>query len=198
MKLKSFFCSLFLLSFLISNSQDIIRDYNSRDIEAALKLIGIEIFKFDFGASENGFNLIIYLDEIAYDSIISNQTFSFGQWRNDLTEKELKIIPKITNYNDSVYWCNIIHPNAHILLRFDISEEFRRAHHWMIIEQDEIIYDKKTPLLFYGMAWEDYFNDQKIMRFCWGENITRGMDNVSLKNIDHMVLISYELRSMTK
>ena len=42
--------------------------------------------------------------------------------------------------------------------------------------------------------WEDSYKGQKIYRFCWGEDITRKMDNENLNKVEHMLLISYELK----
>ncbi|QGY42915.1 DUF5041 domain-containing protein [Maribellus comscasis] len=194
MKRFTFLSLFFIFYSTLLFSQKLVTELNSGDIRSALKLANIEIHKFNFSEADTVHNLTIYLDEIADDSIINHKEYNFGRWSNDLTKRQLKIMSKIDSAKDSVYFITLSHPGMQLSARFDISPEFCKNHAWMDVKQDEILYDKKTPLLFFGMFWEDEFNGQKVYRFCWGEEVTREMNNVSLDQIDHMILVSYELK----
>lgn len=183
---------LIISSLLPSKAQELVQNLNFDDVKKAFKLANIELFKFDFDYVDTTKNLIIHVDELYKDSIANHKQFNFGTWNSSET-KQFTVLSKINSDKDSIYFITLSHLRMELSTRFNISPEYRKAHYWMNIEQEKIAYDQKVPLLFYGQAWEDEFNGQKILKFCWGDEVTRKMDNPSIKNIDHMILISYEL-----
>lgn len=191
--MKQILTATLLLFTILAHGQGLNEELESADIKAALKMLGIEIFKYDFSQQKEDFNLIIHLDELADDSVIISKSYNLGKWDSVAKLKELRIIPKISSDTTSIYWVKISHPNMEFTERFDISPEFRHPHFWHQIQPGEIVYSKKTPLVFYGMSWESEFNGMKIRRFCWGQQIDREMKNETLKKVGHMILISYEL-----
>ncbi|KJF42931.1 DUF5041 domain-containing protein [Draconibacterium sediminis] len=185
-----FICLIPALSF----AQKSISELNSKDLRASLKLLGVEVFKYDFSDAEPNCGLTIYIEEYNKDSLLSSHPFNFGLWDKDLGEKEFELIAKVSSDTTQTYWLNLIHPKMQVKDRINVAPEFRNAHYWMEIEEGELEYDKKIPLLFYGQAWEDEIQGMKIRRFCWGQAIGRDMKNENLEKIEHMVLISYELK----
>lgn len=191
MKMKIIICFFLLIFPNLTKSQELIEDLNTKDLNDAIEMLGIDIFKFNFDSIENDYGLKIYLEEIAKDSVIKQQVKNFGPWDNESKHKRLKIISETKK--DSVVKIKLLHPNMEIMPKFDIKPVYRKAHFWEPIKQNGLNYDEKTPLIFYGMSWEDEYKGKKIRRFCWGEKITRKMDNENLDKIEHMILISYEL-----
>jgi hypothetical protein len=186
---------LLILSFsFIGKSQNIQKGLSQADIRNALKIKGLEIFKFDFDSIDTDYNLTIHIEEIGNDSVIETKVRNFYSWQKDLAKKNLTIITNKNSNSPSTSYISFIHPNSETSIRFDFSEKFNREHIWKPIKQGKIVYNQKVPLLFYGMMWEDSFLGQKIYRFCWGEDITRKMDNENFNKIEHMLLISYELK----
>jgi len=193
MNIKITLIALFVIMPMFISAQSLNRELKSEDISAALKMIGLEVYKYSFDASNIDYNLILHLEEIANDSILNKKSYNLGKWKPEIKTKELKIISNISSDTSETYWLNIVHPNMEFVQPFNISKAFRKAHYWMQIKQGEIVYEQKTPLLFYGMAWEDEFRGMKILRFCWGEDIGRDMKNETLKKVEHKILVSYEL-----
>jgi len=194
MKTKALLITLILFFPFIVVSQSLKSELNSTDIRAALKLSGLEIFKFNFDSVKPDYNLIVYIEEISKDSIICKETSRIRPWKSELLKKELSIITKTSSDTSSVYWINLLHPNMRRTIPFNILPKYRETHIWMPIKQNEIVYDQKIPLLFYGMMWKDSYKGQQIRRFCLGGDITRKMENKNLKKVEHMLLISYELK----
>nr|WP_319509623.1 hypothetical protein [uncultured Draconibacterium sp.] len=185
-------CTLLVITFL-ANGQRPIEKLESGDIQAALNMNGIEIFKYDISKKTENSKLIIHLDEIANDSIIKSKSYNFGKLDSAAKIKDLRIISYISSDTASVYWMKIGYSIMETKIRFDIPNEFRNAHYWLEIEPGEIEYNKKTPLVFCGLSWESEMNGMKFRRFCWGAKVDREMKNKTLKNVKHMILISYEL-----
>lgn len=185
-------CTLLVITFL-ANGQKPNEKLESADIQAALNMIGIDIFKYDFSKKTENSGLIVHLDEIANDSIIKSKSYNFGTLDSTAKIKDLRIIPYISSDTASVYWIKIGYSKMELKQRFDIPNEFRNAHYWLQIEPGEIEYNKKIPLVLCGMSWESEINGMKIRRFCWGTKVDREMKNKTLKNVKHMILISYEL-----
>jgi len=191
MKIKLVIIFSLLIFPHLTKSQERIEDLNTKDINDAIEMLGVDIFKFNFDPIQNDYRLKIYLEEIAKDSVINRKVKNFGQWGNDSKHKRLKIISNTKK--DSVATFKLLHPNMEIMTRFNIKPTYRKAHYWKPIKQNELNYSGKTPLIFYGMSWEDEYNGQKIRRFCWRNEIARKMENDNLDKIEHMILISYEL-----
>ncbi|PKQ67530.1 hypothetical protein BZG01_07275 [Labilibaculum manganireducens] len=186
---------LFIATFLpiILNAQKLNKELESSDINEALNMMGVDIFKFDFDSVDLNYNLTLYLEEYIEDSIMIKKSFNMGKWSSDNIQKEIKLISKISSDTTKTFWFKIIHPNRQQTVRFDILPEFRSVHYWKEITADNIAYGKKTPLLFLGMAWEDSYNGMKIRRFCWGEDVKCDLKNETLKKIKHKILLSYQL-----
>lgn len=123
-----------------------------------------------------------------------SKPYAFGKWQADAEQKEFKLISYIESDSFDVYWLNLVHPNMELNSRINIPAEYSNAHYWMKIAPGAVEYDTKVPLLFCGLSWEDEIQGIKIGRFCWGEDIQRAMQNETLDNIEHMILISYELK----
>jgi len=194
MKFKLLLIILILPFSFIAKSQNIQKELSQSDIKKALKIKGLEIFKFNFDSVDTDYNLTVHIDEISKDSILKTEVRHFYSWQKDSKKKNLSIITNKNRHSPATSYINFIHPNIESTIRFDFSEKFNREHIWRSIKPGKIVYNKKVPLLFYGMMWEDSYKGQKIYRFCWGEDITRKMDNENLNKVEHMLLISYELK----
>lgn len=191
--MKKLLIGLILLIPYFASAQSLNKTLESQDISTALKMMGLEVFKFNFESVKDGYTLIVYIDEFENDSIIKHKKHQFGSWKPDAKVKELKLFSKISSATAETYWLNIVHPNRECTDRFDIASRFRKAHYWMPIKQGEIVYEQKTPLLFYGMAWEYELNGRLVRRFCWGEEVDRDMKNKTLNMLEHKIVISYKL-----
>ena len=191
MKIKLVIIFSLLIFPYITKSQERIENINTKELNDAIEMLGVDIFKFSFDSIENDYGLKLYLEEITKDSVITRVVKNFGQWKNGSKHKKLKIISNTKK--DSVAAIKLLHPNMEIMTKFDIKSIYRNAHYWKPIKQNGLNYDEKTPLIFYGMSWEDEYEGKKIRRFCWGDEITRKMDNENLDKIEHMILISYKL-----
>ena len=192
--MKKILFILTILSPLLGFGQKSITELDSKDLRSSLKLLGVEVFKYDFSDVEPNCGLTIFVDEYNKDSLVSSKPFNFGSWDKVPENKEFELISKVSSDTAQTYWLNLIHPRMQMVTRVDVAPEFRNAHYWMEIEQGKIEYEKKIPLFFYGQSWEAELQGMKIRRFCWGEAVGRDMKNESLENIEHMVLISYELK----
>ncbi len=191
--MKQKLAGLFLLFPLFLGAQPLVEKLDTDDISSAFKMLGIEIFKYDFSKQAPEYNLVIHVEEIVNGSVIQNKRYELGNWGKDQIKKELKIVSKITSDTTSTYWIKLSHPNMETTQRYYVSAEFRKIHFWKQITSGEIDYNQKVPLLFYGMGWEDTLKGRKILRFCWGDDVNRDMNNPTLKKIKHMILISYQL-----
>ncbi len=193
--MKSFIIALLALlpAFLQAQTPD--PELTPEDLRSALRLTGIQIFKYDFDSVKAGYKMILFLEERVKDSVITRKEYTIREWKND-EPHTLTILSKVSSPRAETYWINVIHPQMQFLERFDIPEEYRQPHFWKQIKQGAIVYEKKTPLLFYGMAWPDTLNGMQIRRFCWGEEVGREMRNKTLKKVEHMILISYKLEKL--
>ncbi|MBI9058460.1 MAG: DUF5041 domain-containing protein [Labilibaculum sp.] len=190
---KYLFIALLTLPSTALNAQTFNDKLEVDDVSDALKMLGLEVFKYNFDSINQDYQLLIHIDEIANDSIITSKSFKFRNWNAEQKNKEIKFISKIASDNADTYWIKIVHPKMVTTVPFNIAEKYRHIHHWQQIKKGPIEYNRKTPLLFYGMAWEDEYNGKKFRRFCWGEEIGRDLSNKTLKKVEHMILISYEL-----
>ena len=184
---------LLILFPLLLKAQPPVDKLDTGDISSAMKMLGVEIFKYDFSKQDLGYKLVIHIEEIIDGAVTQNKRYELGNWGQEQIKKELTVISKITSDTTSTYWLKLSHPNMEIMQRFSITAPFRQIHFWKQITPSEIEYNKKIPLLFYGMGWEDILKGRKVLRFCWGEEVNRDMQNPTLKKIRHMILISYEL-----
>jgi len=183
---------LLVFSFLLE-AQPPLEKLDTEDIGSAIKMLGVEIFKYDFSKQESQYNLIVHIDEMVDGSITKSRSYKLGSWTSEQTNRELRIFSRIASDTASAYWIKVSHPNMESMERFEVPAEFRKIHFWKQIVPGEIEYDKKIPLLFYGMGWEAELKGRKVLRFCWGEDVMRDLSNQTLKKIRHMLLISYEL-----
>ena len=183
---------MLLSSSSLTKSQELMKQVNTDDVKNALEMLGVNIFKYDFSHVENDCQLKMYYEEFAGDSVISQKVWNFYNWEKDEQPKTLKIIASTAN-KDGKYEIRTIHPNATRTYTFDIIEKYREPHYWKTIKQEYLVYNKKTPLVFYGMSWEEELRGKKVRRFCWRTEITREMDNKQLEKVEHMILISYQL-----
>jgi hypothetical protein len=190
--MKHRLAGILLLVPILLGAQPQVEKLDSDDISSAIKMLGLEIFKYDFSKQDLQYSLVIHVDEIVNTTIVKNKSYKLGSWTAE-QEKKIKIISKVTSDTASTYWLKISHPNMETQERFNIPKEFIKIHFWKQITSGEIEYNKKTPLLFYGTGWEAVLNGRKVLRFCWGEEVSRDMSNPTLKKIEHMILISYEL-----
>eukprot|EP01029_Cantina_marsupialis_P024551 TRINITY_DN633834_c0_g1_i1.p1 TRINITY_DN633834_c0_g1~~TRINITY_DN633834_c0_g1_i1.p1 ORF type:complete len:174 (+),score=11.02 TRINITY_DN633834_c0_g1_i1:41-523(+) len=156
-------------------------------------MLGLEVFKYNFDSINQDYQLLIHIDEIANDSIIKSKSFKFQNWNADQNNKEIKFISRIASDSTDTYWIKISHPKMVTKVPFNIAKKYRHTHYWQQVKEGPIEYNKKTPLLFYGMAWEFEYKGKKGRRFCWGEEFKRDLSNEVLKKVEHMILISYEL-----
>jgi len=191
--MKKLLIGLILIIPFFASAQSLNKTLEPKDVSTALKMMGLEVFKFDFESVKDGYNLIVHIEEFENDSIIKHKKHQFGSWKPEAKTKELKLFSKISSNTTETYWLSIVHLNGECTDRFDIASQFRKKHYWLPIKQGEIVYEQKMPLLFYGMAWEDELNGIKVLRFCWGEKVDRDMKNETLKKVEHKILISYEL-----
>ena len=75
-----------------------------------------------------------------------------------------------------------------------IHEEYQTTHIWKKVEEGEVIFYAKTPLLLYGSMWEDKAPDGRtIYRLCMDTYISRDLSNDDLEKINHMFLLSYKI-----
>jgi len=186
---------ILLLFPMLLEAQSLVEKLDSDDLSSAIKMLGIEAFKYDFGKQDIQYSLTVHVDELVDGSITKSKSYQFGNWTTEQLKKELKFFSRRTSDTSSTYWFKFSHPNMETTERFVLPAEFRKIpHSWKQIAPGEIVYDKKVPLLFYGMNWEGLRKGRKVMLFCWGEEITREMDDPILKKVRHMFLISYELK----
>lgn len=179
----------------ISGAQPPVEKLDSDDLTSAIKMLGVDVFKYDFSKQDPAYSLTVHVDEVVDGSITKSKSYQFGTWTTEQLKKELKFLSRRTSDTSSTYWFKFSHPNMETTERFVLPAEFRKIpHSWKQIAPGEIAYDKKVPLLFYGMNWEGLRKGRKVMLFCWGEEIKREMDDPILKNVRHMFLISYELK----
>ncbi len=178
---------------LFASAQKLKKEMGNEDVAAALKMIGIEFFEFDFKEVKENYSLHIYVDEYEKDSILLTKNYNFGQWKSSAEPKTFKLLSKIESDTASMYVFNILCPNMEISIPFKVLPRFRKVHYWQPIKEGTIEYNKKIPLLFLGMAWEAEFQGMKIKRFCWGEEIGRELDNESMDKVVHKFVISYKL-----
>jgi len=190
--MRNIILTLFALLPAFLQAQTFDPELTTEDLKAALKLTGINIFKYDFDSAKAGYKMILFLEEMVKDSVITRKEYTIREWKND-EPRTLTILSKVPSPRTETYWINVIHPRMQFLERFDIQEKYRQPHYWKEIKQGAIVYEKKTPLLFYSMAWPDTLNGVQIMRFCWGDEVDREMKNETLKKVEHMILISYML-----
>lgn len=191
--MKKLIIFLIILYPLVCIGQEPIKELNSADIRSSLKLLGLEVFKYDFSPVKDDYGLTIYIDQYVNDSLVLSKPYAFGKWEADAEQKEFKLISHIESDTSDVYWLNLVHPNMELNSKVDIPVGYRNAHYWMELAPGDIEYETKVPLLFCGLSWEDEIQGMKIRRFCWGEDVQRDMQNETLDNIEHMILVSYEL-----
>lgn len=191
--MRSLLVVTLLLVSTILDAQPPIEKPDTEDVALAIKMLGVDVFKYDFGNQDIQYALVVYIDELVDGSVIKSKSYKLGNWTAENSKRELRIFSKISSDTASVYWIKVSHPNMETMERFEVSPEFRKIHFWKQIVPGEISYNKKVPLLFYGLAWEAELKGRKVLRFCWGEEIARDMNNPTLRKVRHMFLVSYEL-----
>ena len=147
-------------------SQSTSTDYNDEDINTAFELLGLNLNKLDFtGVKENTY-IIVTVDEHIPDSIIYSKTYYFDPSKvKENQSNEIKIYSKRASYHSETIWLNIVHPSMQVLDRFDLDEQFQDKHYWRDFEPGKLEYERKIPVLVYGMAWKvTYPNGVTLMK----------------------------------
>ena len=195
MKKQTLILILTLTSIFVNiHSQSISTDYTDEDFNAAFELLGLSLYKIDFAGMKENTYIKVTIDEHIPDSIINSKTYNFYPSKvKENQSNEIKVYSKRASYNSETIWLNIVHPSMHVLNRLDLDEQFRDTHFWRNFEPGGLEYERKIPVLVYGMAWEvTYPSGVTLMKFC-PDNLHRDLSNEAFKKMNHYYIISYEL-----
>lgn len=195
MNTKVLFVTIILTFPILVQGQKYEMEVQLSDIEDALNTAGIEISKFDFGEIREGHRLIFYLEEIIHDTIYKSYEFpASGINSTNNGKNAIKIITKRNSYNSESFIINFIFPKGENKKIIKIHEEYQTTHIWKKVEEGEVIFYAKTPMLLYGSMWEDKAPDGRtIYRLCMDTYISRDLSNDDLEKINHMFLLSYKI-----
>lgn len=156
----------------------------SKDIIAALKEAGIQIFKFNTGEFKTKQEFILQLEEFYKDSLISKRVLYSGHnWYTTYDEKQQLIerfidqIRVITNKKENN--CNLsIEINGTSLNReFEFTKTYNRQFFvWRKYTETYWKLNERTPILAFISSWQD---KRGFIRCCGPRELKGGDENTN-------------------
>lgn len=187
--MKNLLFAFFIVCGLLTNlkAQEIVVNSNSsdnllvnqNDLIAALKIAGIQIFKFNTGEFDKKQTFIIQLEEFSNDSLISQRVLYTGRnWHtlydidNQGIDEFINLLSIITKENQNSCQLSINIHGTTINREFEFTKTYSRQFFlWKKYSETQWKLNEKTPVLAFVSSWKD---NRGFIRLCGVSELKNG------------------------
>ncbi|MFA6540895.1 MAG: DUF5041 domain-containing protein [Bacteroidota bacterium] len=183
------------------------QDISNKDVIEALQFAGIDIFKIPLDSIKQNYGFSIIADEyVTKDSIIFSDTLLsyftvYGKYNEKMKAEDafidhFRFVSKILNNSYEKIFLLISTNSVETWREMTIDKKYARKHYWVRFAKQPQVIGQKIPLLFYGSEWDNIINGKKVPRYCSREELTKELNDPTIKFIPHFFIISYELNTL--
>jgi hypothetical protein len=172
----------------------------SENLADALRMLNVDIFNIELPIPyQKKYILSIYLDEYGKDSLIKHQELGWGETIENRTPKttinKLAIIIHKENEN-KLFTTLKTSSGGERGINVNKDEQYNLPHVCKQFKSQELLPEKKIPVLLYGSMWHDSNIPADAVRFCMENQLDADFSSEAFKKMPHYYLFSIELKEL--